>query len=165
MAKSLQEQLDAVNKKLEKHHAEWERTSGHALNPAGEIGGIRSRSRRQKARIWVRWDRQASEGVALVREKKRLEACIAAEAREALRPAAEARIERCLRDTLKKGDRVNVAGFQTTGVVVRVNAKTVSVQFPSGYREAVGWGVIDPVDWKERYAAWKAAQQGGVDVE
>lgn len=160
---ALQRELDMVNAAIERNDKEWVRTSGHALNPAGDIGGIRSRSPRQKGRIVARWDRQAAEGVALMRRKKALETRIAAEkrevAREAQRPVLEAEIERVLRDTLKPGDPVHVSGFPNPGTVVRVNAKSVSVKFPSGYKEAVQFSSVAPVDWKERYAAWKQAQE------
>ena len=68
----LQTRLADVESKLVKHYQECERTSGFVTNPAGDIGGIRSRSRKVKGQVFDRWTKQAHEGVELEKKKKLL---------------------------------------------------------------------------------------------
>lgn len=71
---TIYEQLAAVEDKIKK----LERTAltGERTNPDLEIGGIRSRSRRQKNRILDRFDREAKEHTALIKERNDLQAQI-----------------------------------------------------------------------------------------
>jgi hypothetical protein len=62
----LQARLDRVREKLERNAQASEQHSGHRTNPANEIGGIRSRSPRQKRWLWERWDRLAQECADLI---------------------------------------------------------------------------------------------------
>lgn len=73
----LREQLAALEERIAAHDAECARTSGHAVNPDNEIGGMRGRSARAKGRLLDRWDRQARESAKLHDERRTLAARIA----------------------------------------------------------------------------------------
>ena len=68
----LQQKLIEINHTLEVFYAECQRTDGFHINPAGDIGGIRSRSRKVKGQMFDRWTKQAHEGVELEKKKKLL---------------------------------------------------------------------------------------------
>lgn len=63
--------LARIDQRIAEHSAECERTSGHAVNPDGEIGGMRSRSARAKGKLLDRWDSQACHALAL-HDKRRI---------------------------------------------------------------------------------------------
>lgn len=73
----LRDELAALEARIAAHDAECERTSGHAVNPDNEIGGMRGRSARAKGKLLDRWDRQARETVRLHDQRRRLVARIA----------------------------------------------------------------------------------------
>lgn len=102
----LRAQLARVNARIAALEAETERTSGRALNPDGEIGGMRGRSRRAKGRILDRWDRQAREHVQLVADRAALEAAIREAEGAAGRAAARAGAE-----AAERRDRARVAAL------------------------------------------------------
>ena len=125
-----------------------------------EIGGIRSESRRVKRRRGERWDDQARDHAALMERKQVLEARLAQAQAAPRRAAAEATVDTILRATLRVGDPVTVAGFPDDAVVTRLNAKSVSVRFLSGYTERVSWSVVRTVEraeWERMVAEWQAA--------
>lgn len=66
----LRAKLATLDERIAAHVAECERTSGHAVNPDNEIGGMRNRSARGKARLLARWDSQALESTRLVGERR-----------------------------------------------------------------------------------------------
>lgn len=68
----LRSELAALDERIAAHVAECERTSGHAVNPDNEIGGMRGRSARGKAQLMDRWDRQARESARLHGERRSL---------------------------------------------------------------------------------------------
>lgn len=72
----LRADLARVETKIAELSAECDRTSGAATNPEGDIGGIRSRSRRQKDQLHSRWDRQSADWRRLVGERDTLRARI-----------------------------------------------------------------------------------------
>lgn len=80
---NIEGQLARVNVRLAALAAEMDRTSGRAINPDGEIGGMRGRSRRAKGQIIARWDRQAAEHRELVAARTTLEGAIRAADRRA----------------------------------------------------------------------------------
>lgn len=65
----LRAKLARIDQRIAAHDAECERTSGHVVNPDGEIGGMRSRSARAKGKLLDRWDNQARVSVALHDER------------------------------------------------------------------------------------------------
>lgn len=73
---TLRADLTRVETRIAELSAECDRTSGAATNPEGEIGGIRSRSRRQKDQLTARWDRQSADWRRLVGERDALKARI-----------------------------------------------------------------------------------------
>ena len=73
----MREQLTRLDERIAAHDAECARTSGHAVNPDNEIGGIRSRSKRSKGRLLDRWDEQARESARLHDQRRTLTARIA----------------------------------------------------------------------------------------
>ncbi len=107
-----QEELESLRGQLETLEANFEKKSsryitGEQMNPVGEIGGIRSRSRRQKNRIMNQYDKQAKETVSFMDERSRLQKRIA---NLETKPEKE---ERCFKldlkrlawwDSLKAGD-------------------------------------------------------------
>lgn len=137
-------QLEQVERELARLYAESDAVSGAALNPAGDIGGIRGRSPRQKEQLAVRRDRIAREIVALERERQHLLNKAASEERAAVAAQAQEIVTDRVRGAIKKGMRVTVAGFPNPGVVQRVNAKSVTVAFPSGYTERVRYDDVFP---------------------
>lgn len=68
--------LAAIEARIAAHDAECKRTSGHAVNPDNEIGGMRSRSARAKGRMLDRWDRQAKIARELVAKRDKVKDCI-----------------------------------------------------------------------------------------
>jgi len=68
----LRRALAALDLRLAGFDAECRRTSGHAVNPDNEIGGMRSRSARAKGRLLARWDAQARESRRLYIKRQTL---------------------------------------------------------------------------------------------
>lgn len=120
-------------------------------------GGIRDESRRTKRRRAERWDSQAQQYVTLMERKRVLEARLAHVQAAPGKAAAVAQVETISRAMLRVGDPVMVAGFPNQAAVTRLNAKSVSVRFASGRTERVEWAAVRPVEWKQMYADWKAA--------
>jgi len=139
----LQAELARVDAALAALAEECARTGGSATNPEGEIGGIRSRSRRQKARLWDRWDRQAGEWQRLTRRRRELATRIKA-AEDAPKRAAAADAVEDLCRRLAPGDRV-WAGYPEPCTVVRVNARTITVRTPGGRLERAAFCDCGPV--------------------
>lgn len=139
----LRDELAQVEARIAALDEECARTDGSTTNPEGEIGGIRSRSRRQKDRIFDRWDRQAQEWRGLARRRDDLTARLRAAEQAPARAAAAATLQdRCR--SLRPGDRV-WAGYPEPGTVVRVNVKSLTVRTPGGRRERVELGHCAPV--------------------
>lgn len=157
----LERELEQVNAALERNAAEGERVSGARLNPAGDIGGIRSRSKKRKRQIAERRDALAAESVRLVRERDRLQTTIAnlkaAPGREAVKERARISWRGILRDKLQKGDEVEVMPYRGTFRVVRVNKASVTVERggASDFSERVSYAQIKPLRWEEMLAEWK----------
>lgn len=141
-AAEIRAQLAAVEAKLAALNLECDRTSGLALNPDNEIGGIRSRSRRQKGRIINRWDRQSADMKRLTEERKVLQARLRAAEAAPLAAKAEEILEARVRG-LAPGDLV-WCGYPEPCEVIKVNQKSVSVRTPGGRREAVAIGFVAP---------------------
>lgn len=72
IVQNLRRQLAALDERIAAFNAECERTSGHAVNPDNEIGGMRNRSARAKGRMMDRWDAQAREARRLHDERATL---------------------------------------------------------------------------------------------
>lgn len=68
----LRSELADLDVRIAAHAAACERTSGHAVNPDNEIGGMRGRSARGKAQLMDRWDRQAREATTLHDQRRTL---------------------------------------------------------------------------------------------
>ena len=157
---ALGEELAAVERKLVALSAasDFDPNADFALKT--EIGGIRSESRRVKRRRGERWNDQAREHAALMERKRVLEARLASAQVAPVRAAAEATVNTILRAMLRVGDPVTVAGFPDDAVVTRLNTKSVSVRFLSGFTERVAWSVVRPVEraeWERMVAEWQAA--------
>lgn len=143
----IEAELAKVDARIEQHNAECQRTSGHALNPAGDIGGIRSRSKRQKRQMWERWDRQAKESIALHQKRDLLAAIIKNRKQAEIEQMATVRVK----EQVQVGDLV-WGGFPRPVRVKRKNTKSVTVECQSGYTERVPWdrvGIATEKDVKE----------------
>ena len=147
---AVEQQLAALNAKTD-----FDADADFALKT--EIGGIRDESRRTKRLRAERWDSQARQHVTLMERKRVLEARLARAQAAPGKAAAVAQVETILRAMLRGGDPVMVAGFPNQAAVTRLNAKSVSVRFASGRTERVEWAAVRPVEWKQMYADWKAA--------
>jgi len=120
----LQAELAIVLAALERHY----RTAltGSETNPAGDIGGIRSRSQRQKNAIFNRYMREATEGVALATQRDNLQRriTILKDMPERERRAHEIAIEKLeWWDGLKPGDTFTPGNAPL--VIARKNRKTL----------------------------------------
>ena len=69
-------ELATLDERIAAHVAACERTSGHAVNPDNEIGGMRNRSARAKEKSLDRWDSQAREPARLHGQRRTLVARI-----------------------------------------------------------------------------------------
>lgn len=124
----LHEKLAEVNARIERHHAT--QLTGAQTNPDNEIGGIRSRSKRQKERILSRFASDANKAVKLYRERDEIEANLRAAIAEPVRKKAD-QLQAELVTALKPGDMV-WCGFPDPKEVVRVNKNSVSVKVSYG---------------------------------
>lgn len=108
----IEAELAALQLKIDRH----ERTSlsGEKTNPAGDIGGIRSWSKRKKERMWNRYDREAKTGVKLYTQRQNLRHSIEWitsgrraewEHWQALWGASKAKRKAARRPTVKRGPR------------------------------------------------------------
>ncbi|MCG3207209.1 MAG: hypothetical protein FOGNACKC_00809 [Anaerolineae bacterium] len=140
----LERELATVNDAIDSLHKKAARTSGFAVNPVGEIGGIRSRSKRQKRKLMEKWDREVAELVGLYRRKRALESEIAALKVAPKREANQRLLDDFLKKTLKVGDMV-WCGYPDPKRVVRINQKTVTVQC-SNFLDRVPWSRLAPVE-------------------
>lgn len=159
----LRKELSTVERKLAAHYAksDFDPDADFALKT--EIGGIRSESRRTKARRWARWDREAAEGVELERQKKAILTQIAyyeAEPERRARAEAQGQIDEILREMLRPGDLVQAGDYQAVATVTRVNAKTVSFKLPSGFTDRLPFSDIAPLAWSEMRQAWEEKHAG-----
>lgn len=143
----LEAQLATIDAKQERHDAECERTSGFRTNPAGDIGGIRSRSKKQKQQLFERWSRQARTTVDLLEQRRRIVRDIEAKKQIIPRKAREAAANEILQLIIRPGDKVSVP-WSDSGTVVRVNKKSVTVQ-TALVKEPVKWNLIGLHNWKE----------------
>jgi hypothetical protein len=71
----LNRQIDSLQKNIDDLHAKGDPSK---YNPIGEVGGIRSRSAKQKQRIMDTYDRTARESNKLVRERDALKRTVEA---------------------------------------------------------------------------------------
>lgn len=143
----LEAQLATLATKRDRHNAECEHSSGFVTNPAGEIGGIRSRSPKRKQQMFDRWTRQARTATDLFQQYKRIQREIKAKQAYISRRATEAARDEILRLVLRPGDRVSVP-WSDDGIVVRVNQKSVTVKTGT-VQECVKWSLIGLHDWRE----------------
>ena len=150
----LQADLARIEQKLQRNRAEYDSVSGERLNPIGEIGGIRSRSKKRKRQIADKRLRVAKEYVELITERQQLQREIKAAQQRPVHEKAQATIEQVLRDKLRPGDRVETQYGEAT--VIRCNAKSVTIETGSGFRDRLGWNQLRPVDWQRMYAEWRA---------
>lgn len=126
----LQDELAQVEARIARHQIACERWSGFNTNPAGDIGGIRSRSRKQKEQLFNRWTKQANETVYLAGRKAALEREIAA-VQEADRRALYAdriAMERLKRwEAIAPGDALDVGGNSPLTVARKSRFSLVTV--------------------------------------
>lgn len=115
------------------------RTSGSATNPAGDIGGIRSRSAKRKNQIFDAHLRACTEYGPAKARKEALEAAIADiesgererrdDAREASRPAREEKIRNARREAVRRFDALKVGDEFDNGygksVITKKNRNSV----------------------------------------
>lgn len=121
----LRADLVRVETKIAELSAECERTGGAATNPEGDIGGIRSRSRRQKDRILDRWDQQSRDWRRLTEERYTLRARI--RWAEGATGRARAQMAKLLWwDSLAAGDQLWPDGGPTIAKMNRGSAITTN---------------------------------------
>ena len=120
MIAALVAQLAALDERIVAFNAECERTSGHAVNPDNEIGGMRGRSARAKGRMMDRWDEQARKARRLHEERATLCNRIAWLEAAPIRDRADA-LTLAAWDVLKAGDVNPLTG----GTIVKRNPKSI----------------------------------------
>lgn len=131
----LRSELAALDERIAAHVTECERTSGHAVNPDNEIGGMRSRSARGKARLMDRWDSQARESARLHDQRRSLAQRIEWLESAPIRDRADA-LALAWWDGLTVGDRVSV-GNGALGIT-RKSAASVTLETGSRWtREGI----------------------------
>lgn len=129
----LKKELDETNAKIKRHHGTS--ISGAQMNPAGDIGGIRSRSPKRKQQIFDRYTREANEGVALYKRRDSLKREIA---RIETQPARDRKA--LLRDialyhwwnSLKPGDTIKPGNATLT--IKKKNAKSIVVETGTNWK-------------------------------
>ncbi len=140
-------ELETKRDKMRKVHASRD---GMALNPAGDIGGIRSRSAKRKAQMFDRWTKDATESInlnkAIAGKKAEIRLLENAPKRDAQAEGAKNAgdtITAFMRANVKAGDKVEfLPNPQTAPTIVRrVNAKSVSLE---PYGERYEWNDIFP---------------------
>lgn len=131
----LRSELADLDVRIAAHAAACERTSGHAVNPDNEIGGMRGRSARGKARLLDRWDRQAREATTLHDQRRTLALRIAWLEFAPARDRADA-LALAWWDRLVVGDRVVVGNG--TLAITRKSAASVTLETGSRWtREGI----------------------------
>lgn len=149
---ALRSELADLDVRIAAHVAECERTSGHAVNPDNEIGGMRGRSARGKARLMDRWDRQARESARLHGERRSLAQRIEWLESAPIRDRADALVLAWW-DRLTVGDHVLIGNG--TLAITRKSAASVTLETGSRWtREGITG--LSP----KRVAELRAAQGG-----
>lgn len=125
------QKLEAARKRLAVLDAQWERTGLPNKDP-GALSGIKGRTHAHHVKNIQRSTRIASEAVQVREEIRALEHRLRTERREAeIRANAH-----CDVDALKPGDVIRYESrgrsIGNVGRVVRVNAKTVTLEAPAG---------------------------------
>ena len=132
---NLQDRLDRVREKMQANDQQTERYSGHRTNPANDVGGIRSRSRRQKRQLWDKWDRLAKECVDLAAQEAALMREIRALEQEPARIMQEWEVNQYIKHNAKPGMFAHAGFYREPLEIVRVNRKTVTLRTPGGGTE------------------------------
>lgn len=146
------QKLERARKRMAELDTAWDRT-GLPKDP-GALSGVAGWTRERQAKDIRRSTRIASEAVALEREIKALEHKLRTEQRE-----AEIRADaHCDIDSLKPGDLIRYekhgSVINNVGRVVRVNAKTVTIDAPPHFDK--------PKIPKERIIETQSAQEEAV---
>lgn len=131
---NIYDKLSEVEAKITAYHRTVK--TGVDINPAGDIGGIRSRSAKAKERIFDRYSRDAATAVALYNERDRIKAKIAF-IEEA--PEREKRdIAKLLFwDNIKAGDTFQPGNYPIR--IIRKNAWSITTE--GGTR----WSIVEVV--------------------
>lgn len=122
----LKSKLAKCNEQIEQHLASS--TSGAAMNPAGDIGGVRSRSRKRRRQIFERYSKEAKEHIELLKRREDLKRRIAY-----IESSSERERRALQRDislyrwwnSLKPGDTIEPGN--NVLVITKKNAKSVVV--------------------------------------
>ena len=69
---TLQNELATLDTEIDKMHKRHAQRDGMAMNPAGDFGGIRSRSQKAKDRIFAAYSTDAAEGVKQYKKRTNL---------------------------------------------------------------------------------------------
>jgi hypothetical protein len=123
---TLEQQLAEVVEQIEKMHKRHEATSGFATNPAGDFGGIRSRSQRTKDRMFDRWSKQADEAIKLYKKRDSIKAQIKYLEEKPAKEAKQLRYDLLVLtwwDQIKPGD--TWAPGNNDLVITKKNAKSI----------------------------------------
>lgn len=133
--RTTEERLDSARRRLERADAAWGRTAAPTDDP-GALSGIKGYNDTQArvSRNISRTVKAAREGVAAHEEVARLEHKLSREAKDAeIRANATMQVPL---DEIQPGDAIryeNRNSPRNVGRVVRVNAKTFTIDAPSGY--------------------------------
>lgn len=123
----LENRLDLVNAKLKQNDTEYDRYSGFKTNPANDVGGIRSRSSKQKNQLHNKWSQIAQDSVRLNAEKGELESKIKALQNAPKQAMDTWRVDAYIKLAIQPDAWIVTHDSQYPMQVKRVNSKSVTV--------------------------------------
>ena len=128
----LEQELEEINAKIEHHHGGSLDSMG--VNPAGDIGGIRSRSAKKKKQIFDRYTREAKQAVELYRQRDRILSAIKYHEQQPARDEQDLRVLDWFDNHLKAGDTYTPGNNEL--VIVRKSKQSITTQ--GGTRWSIG---------------------------
>lgn len=134
--RTTEQKLESARRRLEKSEAAWERSAPPGMGDPGTLSGIKgyNDTKERVNRNITRTVNAAREGVAASEEVARLEQRLNRETRDA-ETRANATMQVALED-IQPGDLIryeNRNSPRNVGRVIRVNAKTFTIDAPAGY--------------------------------